>query len=356
VERETSVTVRAAEAEDRTWFEPLKGRSIDLSMGGLAIVFKGEHDFPVEATVQLTTTVHTTGALPIRPLSVRYQPLTDETVVRAEFDELTTEGESQLSAQLFGNTSGWTNEVFTFDQWWRSVVSVLSAIAKVGLGNPRWLQKKNDDSIADGTLAELVPGGTTFVCDSCGTPRVEGVLRCEACNHEHLDLATAPAPVAVTPNRLGIRPLVFPALIVFVAFLLAIGQRDVVQVFASAVPMEKWEKVTHQTRKGMLSQAYHRIDALTAELDRTRRMRLPLENRWEHRVWNIKRDYRLLDERLVRPETREIEKSLQRALTHLESCTDFYDPLTPDDRRAGQALTEARTALDNAATRLKIPH
>ena len=55
-------------------------------------------------------------------------------------------------------------------------------------------------------------------------------------------------------------------------------------------------------------------------------------------------------------ERSQIEKSLQLALNHLESCADRYDPLTPDDRRTGQALSEARTALDNAATRLKIPH
>ena len=46
----------------------------------------------------------------------------------------------------------------------------------------------------------------------------------------------------------------------------------------------------------------------------------------------------------MRPETKEIEKSLQRALASLETCAELYDPLSSEDRRA--ALAEARTELD----------
>ncbi len=356
VERDTAAMVSAADAEDRTWFQPLQGRTIDLSMGGLSIAFRGEHDFPIEAQVKLSTDAQNTGSLAIQPLSVRYNPQADETTVRAAFGELTTEGEAQLSSQLFGATSGWSRESFRFDRWGTSAVSVIRSILRVGLGNPRWLQAAPEDTLDQANTAELVPGGTRFVCERCKSPLLEGMLRCESCGHMHTSTARPPTPVAVVPPQAGFRPLMVPALVTILAVLLAIGQRDVVQLFASAVPLQKWEKVTHQTRKGMLSQAYHRIDALADELERTRRLRQPVDDRWAYRVWNIKRDYRLLDERLVRPETKEIEKNLKGALLKLEQCAELYDPLSSEDRRAGQALSEARTALDSAANRLKIPH
>ncbi len=355
VDRLADVVVSASEPEDRTWFAPLGGQTIDISMGGLAMVFEGEHDFPVEATAKLSTSASRSGDLPIQPLSVRYDPSTNQTVVRAQFSELTSEGEAQLSAQLFGDTSGWTHDEFKFDRWWASAVSVVMAIFRVGLGNPGWLKSK-EDTTGEQEIAELVPGANDMVCENCGARRVEGVLTCESCGHEHHEESAEPVPIATTPDRPGLRPLVFPVLLVFLSVLLAVGQRDVVQFFASAVPMQKWEKVTHQTRKGMLSQAYHRIDALADELERTERQRQPIDNRWERRVWDINRDYRLLDERLVRPETIEIEKSLQEALNMLEESSKVYDPLNADDRRAGQALARAHEALDNAANRLKIPH
>lgn len=356
VERSVDAVVSAADPEDRTWFQPLTGRTIDLSMGGAAVVFDGEHDFPVEAQLSLEGGPKATAGLPIEPLSVRYNPMTNETTVRAIFGELTAEGEAQLSDQLFGDTAGWSQDTFRFDQWWTSVGSLTRSILRVGLGNPRWLQPKLHDDSSQTNSAELVPGGTQFVCDNCQSPRVEGLLRCEVCGHVHADKSAAPVPVAVLSPSAGLRPMIVPAFVTILAVLLAVGQRDVVQLFASAVPLQKWEKVTHQTRKGMLSQAYHRIDALADELERTRRLGQPIDDRWDYRVWNIKRDYRLLDERLVRPETKEIEKSLQRALASLETCAKLYDPLSSEDRRAGQALAEARTELDSAANRLKIPH
>ena len=356
VDRVADAVVTAAEVEDQSWFAPLHGQTLDLSMGGIAMVFEGEHDFPVEASVRLATKVHTSGELPIRPLSVRYDPSTNRTIVRGQFSELTAEGEAQLSAQLFGSSDGWTHETFRFDRYWTSATSVLTAILRVGLGNPRWLQGWSESSTEEAEVAELVPGGNHLFCDSCGTPRVEGVLTCEACGHEHHEDDPEPIPVQTTPDRPGLVPLVMPVFLVLLAFLLATGFRPVVEVFASAVPMQKWEKVTHQTRKGMLSQAYHRIDALADELERTQRLRQPIDNRWERRVWDINRDYRLLDERLVRPETIEIEKNLQDALDLLEESRAVYDPLAPDDRRAGKALDAARQSLDTAANRLKIPH
>ena len=356
VGRSAGVTVSAADVEDRSWFAPLRGSTLDISMGGLAMAFEGEHDFPVDASAQLSTAVHTSGDLPIRPLSVRYDPDADRTVVRAQFSELTTEGESQLSAQLFGSSDGWTHEEYRFDRWWTSATSVLIAILAVGLGNPQWLHRWSKSESDDTEMAELVPGGNDLSCDACGTPRVEGVLHCEACGHEHFDDDPEPIPVPTTPHLLGIRPLILPAFLLLLSILLAAGFRPVVQVFASAVPMQKWEKVTHQTRKGMLSQAYHRIDALADELERTQRLRQAVDSRWERRVWDITRDYRLLDERLVRPETIEIEKNLQEALDQIEVSRSLYDPLAPDDRRAGQALRSAHQSLDTAANRLKIPH
>ena len=356
VDRLAAAVVTASEAEDRSWFAPLAGETVDISMGGLAMSFEGEHDFPVEASVKLSTKIAASGQLPIRPLSVRYDPSKDRTVVRAQFSELTGEGEAQLSAQLFGSTAGWTHDEFRFDRYWTSFVSVLTAILRVGLGNPQWLRQWSEGDSSKMEMAELVPGANELLCERCDTPRVEGVLICEACGHEHHDEEHEPIPVATTPNKPGIGPLVTPILLLILAFLLAAGFRPVVEVFASAVPMQKWEKVTHQTRKGMLSQAYHRIDALADELERTQRLRQTVENRWERRVWDISRDYRLLDERLVRPETIEIEEDLQQSLDALERSRAVYDPLAPDDRRASVALREAHDALDAAANRLKIPH
>lgn len=356
VDRASKAEVRAIDPEDQAWFAPLSGTSIDISMGGVSVEFEGEHDFPIAATVRLFSTSGVSGELPIEPLSVRYHPDTDTTVLRASFTELTSQGEAQLSEQLFGPTHGWTHDEFRFDLYWASAASVLMSILRVGLGNPRWLQEWGAPPPAKLEMAGLVPGARGLSCAVCGAPRVEGVIACEACGHEHFDANARPIPVPITPSMPGLRPLTTPLLIVFLAFLLAIGFRPVVDVFASAVPMQKWEKVTHQTRKGMLSQAYHRVDALATELERTQRLRQPIDNRWERRVWDINRDYRLLDERLVRPETLEIEKNLQDALDTLEQSRTVYDPSATEDRRAATALAEARASLDAAANRLKIPH
>ncbi len=354
--RDVTVTVRASDPEDEGWFAPLVGRSGDLSMGGLAMEFKGEHDFPVSATVTIQNPQSRTGALAIEPISVRYDAQRDLTLVRARFGEFTTEGEAQLSAQMFGPTDGWTHETFRFDRYWRSVVSVLVAIVAAAFGNPPWLAKFTRRETAKEEMGELVPGANALVCDSCGVYRLEGSLVCEACGHEHAGEHHEAIAVTTTPSLGGFSPLVLPILLLMLGLALAVGFKPVVDAFSSAVPMQRWEKVTHQTRKGMLGQAYHRIDALADELERNQRLGHPVDIRWERRVWDINRDYRLLDERLVRPETREIEDDLARALDLLEESRTLYHPDGSDDRRAAASLQEARDALDSAALRLKIPH
>jgi len=355
VGRDATATVAAAEPEDNSWFSPLTGTTVDISMGGLQMEFPGEHDFPRTATVQLQTPFDRSSPLPIEPLSVRYDSDHDLTIVRGRFEELSAEGEADLSAQLFGPTDGWSHETFRFDRWWRSATSVLIAILAVGLGNPAWLRKWSVPSGEDSDLGDLVPGANSIECEVCGAPRIEGVQVCEACGHEHVDADRTPIAVPRTPGRAGLGPLVMPAFLVVISLALAFGFRPVVQMFASAVPMQKWEKVTHQTRKGMLAQCYHRIDALADEIERSQRLKQPIDGRWERRVWDITRDYRLLDERLVRPETLEVEKNLQLALDLLGEAQVAYDPLEAEETVATTAMRDARRELDEAALRLKIP-
>lgn len=354
VEREVSVVLRAAARDDESWFAPLTGTTTDLSMGGVAMEFEGEHDLPVQAMAVFKSPFDRTDAVPVEPLSVRYDPERNRTLARARFSPLDVQQEGQVSALLFGASSGWSSERYRYDSWGRSVLSVFVAIFSVGLGNPGWLRRWAARG-GDSDMGDLVPGHSDLVCDNCGAPRIEGPRVCESCGHVHDDAHVPAAAIERIAPRRGIRPLVMPVLLVMLAVSLAAGFRPVVQLFASAVPMQKWEKVTHQTRKGMLAQAYHRIDALADELERTQLQGKAIDSRWERRVWDINRDYRLLDERLVRPETRETEQHLQLALDSLDRSRALYADSATDKARAADALNDARRALDAAAIRLKIP-
>jgi cellulose synthase (UDP-forming) len=354
VARSAGVMLLAGDAADAAWFAPLEGTTVDLSMGGLAARFPGRHDLPVQAAVELSNPWARSVPLPIQPVGVEYLSEEDVTVVRANFSPLDTRQQSDLARQIFGATDAWAGERFRFDSYWRGVTSVMVAILAVGLGNPTWLRRFMAPNQGE-QLGTLVPGVEHSRCVNCGAAMLEGAVRCGACGALQPDELVPVQPVQLQAEVRGVRPMVLPAVLLVLAALLAFGYSPVVDAVSQAVPLNKWEKVPYQTRKGELAQATHRIHALHGELERTVLRARPVDGRFSRKVWEVKRDYSLMTPIVEDESTREVEVALETSVAAIEEARAAYDPKNPSDPAVRDALDRAEVNLGRAANRLGIP-
>ena len=212
------------------------------------------------------------------------------------------------------------NEEYRCDGYLRSAFGVLVAILSVGLGNPSWLRRYAQPSAPE-QVAKLVPGITSHACYACGAPLLVGTAECDACGalQPGDSISRSSSAPRSRPEDKSWSELLLPVVLILLAVSLGAGYRPVVEAFADVVPMQRWEKVTNQTRLGMLTQAYFRIEALEHELERAIARGRPLHESWGRRLWEVGRDYKLMDEKIARAETEELERQL-------------HDPLTAPDR------------------------
>jgi hypothetical protein len=356
VDREIAVEVHAAETEDQAWFQPLTGATYDLSLGGCSLQIPGEHDIPARANLVIRSHWEETRPLGFRPIAVDYDAPNRRTLVRGAFEGLDVQAEADLSRQIFSASDAWVGERYRWDGYWRSVLSVFVAILSVGLGNPEWLRKWSRPK-SEAELEDLVPGAIDRSCTACGAPLLFGASQCEACGtvQPPSNQVLTPPRLTTPPRRPGISALVMPAFLVVIAIGLSAGYRPLVEVMADIVPMQRWEKVTHQTRLGMLTQAWFRIEALTMELERTVIRKRPISQDWGRRLWEAGRDYKLMDESLVRQETENVERELKDTLSALDRARRSYDPNVYEDPNVASALENARANLERAGELLRIP-
>ena len=357
VTKDIPAVISASDPTDQSWFEPLEATTCDLSMGGTRFEISGHHDLPVSAQMELSSPGLRAVPLPLRPVSVEYDADRDVTSVRADMAGLDARQQAALAAHIFGATNAWSTESFRYDGYWRSVMTVLASILAVALGNPRWLHRWTAPD-TEAEVAPLVPGVNDMHCISCSAPLLEGAAYCETCGAaqpvaDHIEAA----PLDRSRPLLGIRPLIFPAFLVLLAVTLALGYRPVVERVSRAVPLNKWEKVPYQTRKGELAQAYHRVEAKHVELARNVKLGTEPDPRYSRQLWDIKRDYNLqeLDKLDEQDRTRDVEVALEAALTDLEAARRHYEPTEPDRGQVLRDLAQAKENLDRAASRLGIP-
>lgn len=355
VNRVAEVTISAADAEGEEWFAPLSGQTFDLSIGGLALQIPGNHDLPGRAVVTLRSPQATT-ALPFVPIAVEYDEAGQRTLVRGSFEIETAEQEAALSAHIFSASTAWVNEEYRYDGYLRSAFGVLVAILSVGLGNPGWLRRYSQPSAPE-QVAKLVPGITSQACYACGAPLLVGTAECDACGalQPGDSISRSSSAPRSRPEDKSWSELLLPVVLILLAVSLWAGYRPVVEAFADVVPMQRWEKVTHQTRLGMLTQAYFRIEALEHELERAIARGRPLHDSWGRRLWEVGRDYKLMDEKIAREETEEVESALQEAVAAMDRTRRLYKPGAADDPNVTTALDAARTKLERAGELLKIP-
>ena len=233
---------------------------------------------------------------------------------------------------------------------------MLVAIVSVGLGNPGWLRRYSAPTKVS-QMAKLVPGAADHNCYSCGAPMLVGSTECEACG--------ALQPVEPRPRFTDgpkSRPedrswaeMILPVVLILLSVTLWAGYRPVVEAFADVVPMQRWEKVTHQTRLGMLTQAYFRIEALEHELERAVARDRPLDESWGRRLWEVGRDYKLMDEKVSREDTASVEVALQDALSAMDRARRLYKPGAAEGESVANALNAARDDVERAGDILKIP-
>ena len=355
VNRVVQVTVSAAEPEGEAWFAPLEGNTFDLSLGGCALQIPGNHDLPSLALATFRSPYGAT-TMEIAPIAVEYDSAGDRTLVRGSFEGLTAAKEAELSAHIFSASNAWVNEEYRYDGYLRSAIGVLVAIVSVGLGNPGWLRRYSAPT-KDNQMAKLVPGAAEHNCYSCGAPMLVGSTECEVCG--------ALQPVEPRPRFTDgpkSRPedrswaeMILPAVLILLSVTLWAGYRPVVEAFADVVPMQRWEKVTHQTRLGMLTQAYFRIEALEHELERAVARDKPLDESWGRRLWEVGRDYKLMDEKVSREDTASVEVALQDAVSAMDRARRLYKPGTADSESVTNALNAARDHVERAGDTLKIP-
>lgn len=353
--KDLPVVVTASDAADRAWFSPLEGTTVDLSMGGVQLELPGQHDLPVVAEIEVRSFKLRTGALPIRPVSVEYDGERDVTVVRADLAGMTAKQQGQLASHIFGATDAWSNESFRFDGYWRSVWTVMLSIVAAVFRNPAWVQRMlaPAESVA---LAPLVPGVDEMRCISCEAPLLEGASYCDNCGAaQPVETGDEAVKLQLAKPLPGIRPIIFPVALLLLAVTLALGYRPVVERVSRAVPLNKWEKVPYQTRKGELAQAYHRVEALHAELTRVVKRGLDADPRYSRKLWDIKRDYGLQLMDKGQEDTRDVEVALEAAITDLETASRSYAAESPKEGDAKAALDSAEVNLERAATRLGIP-
>lgn len=358
VGRELTTIISAVDANDQSWFEPLEAVSRDLSMGGAQLEIAGQHDLPVSAQLEFGD-IRARGIepLPLRPVSVEYDDERDVTVLRGDFAGLTSTQQALLASEIFGATDAWSRESFRFDSYWRSFLSVLVAILSVGLGNPSWLRRWASPDRED-HVAPLVPGVEEMQCIACEAPLLEAATYCETCGAaQPVDEHDEAAPLVRQRAEGGILPLVMPVLLLVLAITLALGVRPVVERVSRAVPLNKWERVPYQTRKGELAQAYHRVDAMQVELTRNVKLGAEPDPRFSRRLWDIKRDYNLqnLDDPGRSQEISDVDRALKDAVDSLDDARRHYDPR---ERERGAVIADlelARQHLDRAASLLGIP-
>jgi hypothetical protein len=290
------------------------------------------------------------------PIAVNYDQAGGRTLVRGSFEIENAEQEAAVSAHIFSASTAWVNEEYRYDGYLRSAFGVLVVILSVGLGNPSWLRRYSQHSKPE-QVAKLVPGITSQPCFACGAELLVGTAACESCGA--LQTVDVPSRADTSPRS---RPedrswteLLLPVALVVLSLSLWAGYRPVVEAFASVVPMQRWEKVTHQTRLGMLTQAYFRVETLEQELEGAIARGRPIDESWGRRLWEVGRDYKLMDEKIAREETEELERTLQDALTALDRTRRAYEPGAGDDPNVTAALDVARTNLERAGELLQIP-
>ena len=358
VERAITSIISAVDVNDQSWFEPLEAISRDLSMGGVQLEIAGQHDIPVSAQMEFgDLRARGVQPLPLRPVSVEYDSDRDLTIVRGDFAGLSSRQQSLLATEIFGATNAWSTESFRFDSYWRSFMSVLVAILSVGLGNPAWLRRwaapRGNDQVAP-----LVPGVEEMHCISCEAPLLEGAAYCEVCGAaQPVDEHEEPAELEKQRALPGLRPLIFPVALLLLAVTLALGYRPVVEHVSRLVPLNKWDRVPYQTRKGELAQAYHRIDAMHVELARNVKMGTEPDPRYSRRLWDIKRDYNFqaLEQPSRNGDASEVDLALKEAVDSLEDARRHYDPRQRERGAVIADLELAKQHLDRAANRLGIP-
>jgi hypothetical protein len=290
------------------------------------------------------------------PIAVEYDEAGQRTLVRGSFEIETAEQEAALSAHIFSASTAWVNEEYRYDGYLRSAFGVLVAILSVGLGNPSWLRRYAQPSAPE-QVAKLVPGITAHACYACGAPLLVGTAECDACGalQPGDSISRSSSAPRSRPEDKSWSELLLPVVLILLAVSLWAGYRPVVEAFADVVPMQRWEKVTHQTRLGMLTQAYFRIEALEHELERAIARGRPLHDSWGRRLWEVGRDYKLMDEKIAREETEEVESALQEAVSAMDRTRRLYKPGAADDPNVTTALDAARTKLERAGELLKIP-
>lgn len=323
LERTLRVIAAPLRGDEAGWgsFQPVEGEALDVSQGGVRFRVPGEVPFPQRFTATIVSNFNRQVDIDVTVRAVL--SIDDQTEVRGEFIEPDDETLNDLSRVLFSDSDNWVGDRFRYDTWFGSFMSVIVAIAATVFRRPMWIERFNRWRASE--EAPLIPGSEDEVCHNCGALVVEGSTHCEKCGTAiWADDELAARPVPSPKPRLGIRPTILPIAIMVLALLLAVGWSPVVQLFSAYMPLQRWEKVSYQTRLGELNQAYDAVREHAEVLESAVKAGRKTPREWSNELWIIQRDYELYRGAEKRSEVQEAHALLSSVILELADAEKLY--------------------------------
>ncbi|MEC7948879.1 MAG: glycosyltransferase, partial [Myxococcota bacterium] len=322
-------------------FQSVEGEALDVSQGGVRFRVAGSVAFPERFTATLVS--HFGRKVDIDVAVRAVLAIDDQTEVRGEFIAPDDDALHALSSVLFSDSDNWVGDRFRYDTWSGSFMSLIVAIGATIFRRPRWIAAFNAWRASE--EAPLIPGSEDEACYSCGALVVEGSTHCEKCGtpvwtDDELKARPVPAP----KPREGIRPTLLPVAILTLAVLLAVGWTPVVQLFSAYMPMQRWEKVSYQTRLGDLNKAYDALRRHTDLLEDSVAGGRATPREWSNDLWTIQRDYELYRGAEKRAEVQEAHALLSSLILELADAEKLH--------RNGAARSVVQQRLDTIVEHL----
>jgi cellulose synthase (UDP-forming) len=333
-------------------FSPVEGFASDLSQGGLRFTVNGLVSFPRAFSVTLLSSFGTRAEIEVDLLELVELP-DGNTEVRGRFINLDEHSLNALSEVLFSDSDNWVGDRFRYDTWTGSFLSVLVAIVATVFRRPHWIEKFNARRSSE--EGPLIPGSDVQRCHACDARVVEGSTHCERCREPvWAEDELAARPVAVPKPRVGIRPTLLPIAIAVLAILLAVGWTPVVQLFSAYMPLERWEKITYQTRLDEMNKAWEALDDHADKFGGAVSIGREAPREWSNELWTLQRDYSLYRGSERRPEVQDVHLILSTVVLELADAEKLYRTGAPGPV-VRQRLESIDAQLREAADKLGRP-